>query len=90
MCIRDRRPLVGDSIRIGFKLESNVDATTLVSRAKSQIERYGVNAVIANIMEEMNEEGELRARIVHADGRLEEIEDDFSLVKGIQRIISLD
>jgi len=38
----------------------------------------------------MNEEGELRARIVHADGRLEEIEDDFSLVKGIQRIISLD
>ena len=61
-----------------------------MSRAKSQIERYGVNAVIANIMEEMNEEGELRARIVHADGRLEEIEDDFSLVKGIQRIINLD
>ena len=88
--IEELRPLVGDSIRIGFKLESNVDATTLVSRAKSQIERYGVNAVIANIMEEMNEEGELRARIVHADGRLEEIEDDFSLVKGIQRIISLD
>ena len=75
--IEELRHLVGDSIRIGFKLESNVDVTTLVARAEAQIERYGVNAVIANLMEEMNEKGELRARIVHADGRLEEIEDDF-------------
>ena len=75
-------------IRIGFKLESNVDVPTLVSRAEAQIERYGVNAVIANLMEEMNETGELRARIIHDDGRLEEIADDFSLVQGIHRIIT--
>ena len=86
--IEELRHLVGDSIRIGFKLESNVDVTTLVARAEAQIERYGVNAVIANLMEEMNEKGELRARIVHADGRLEEIEDDFSLVRGIHRLIT--
>ena len=86
--IEELRHLVGDSIRIGFKLESNVDVTTLVARAEAQIERYGVNAVIANLMEKMNEKGELRARIVHADGRLEEIEDDFSLVRGIHRLIT--
>ena len=86
--IEELRHLVGDSIRIGFKLESNVDVTTLVARAEAQIERYGLNAVIANLMEKMNEKGELRARIVHADGRLEEIEDDFSLVRGIHRLIT--
>ena len=86
--IEELRHLVGDSIRIGFKLESNVDVTTLVARAEAQIERYGLNAVIANLMEKMNEKDELRARIVHADGRLEEIEDDFSLVRGIHRLIT--
>ena len=86
--IEELRHLVGDSIRIGFKLESNVDVPTLVARAEAQIERYGLNAVIANLMEKMNEKDELRARIVHADGRLEEIEDDFSLVRGIHRLIT--
>jgi len=80
--------LVGDSIRIGFKLESNVEVDTLIERAKAQINRYGVNAVIANLMEEMNQPGELRARIVHDDGRIDEIEDDYSLVKSIEEIIS--
>ena len=82
--------LVGDSIRIGFKLESNVDVDTLIERAKAQINRYGVNAVIANLMEEMNQPGELRARIVHDDGRIDEIEDDYSLVKSIEEIISIN
>jgi hypothetical protein len=39
-------------------------------------------------MEEMNDPSKLRARIVHDDGRIEEIEDDFSLVQAIQGIIS--
>ena len=54
----------------------------------AQIERYGVNAVVANLMEEMNDPSKLRARIVHDDGRIEEIEDDFSLVQAIQGIMS--
>jgi hypothetical protein len=39
-------------------------------------------------MEEMNKPGELRARIVYDDGRIDEIEDDYSLVKSIEEIIS--
>ena len=88
--IAELRGLVGDARRIGFKLESDVDVQTLIDRAQEQIQRYGVNAVVANIMEEMNQPDELRARIIHADGRLEEIEDDFSLVQSIHRIISGD
>ena len=86
--IEELRSLVGDSIRIGFKLESYVEIDTLIQRAEEQIERYGVNAVVANLMEEMNDTSKLRARIVHDDGRIEEIEDDFSLVLAIQGIIS--
>ena len=86
--IEELASLVGGSIRIGFKLESNVEVDTLIQRAEAQIERYGVNAVVANLMEEMNDPRKLRARIVHDDGRIVEIEDDFSLVRAIEGIIS--
>ena len=86
--IEELSSLVGGSIRIGFKLESNVEVDTLIQRAEAQIERYGVNAVVANLMEEMNDPSKLRARIVHDDGKILEIEDDFALVQAIEGIIS--
>ena len=86
--IEELASLVGGSIRIGFKLESNVEVDTLIQKAEEQIKRYGVNAVVANLMEEMNDPRKLRARIVHDDGRIVEIEDDFSLVRAIEGIIS--
>ena len=86
--IEELASLVGGSIRIGFKLESNVEVDTLIQRAEEQIKRYGVYAVVANLMEEMYEPRKLRARIVHDDGRIVEIEDDFSLVRAIEGIIS--
>ena len=55
---------------------------------RPKLNQYGVNAVIA-ISQEMNQPAELRARIVHDDGRIDEIEDDYSLVKSIEEIISL-
>ena len=86
--IEELASLVGGSIRIGFKLESNVEVDTLIQKAEEQIKRYGVNAVVTNLMEEMNDPRKLRARIVHDDGRIVEIEDDFSLVRAIEGIIS--
>ena len=65
--IEELRGLVGDSTRIGFKLESDVEIDTLIQRAEAQIERYGVNAVVANLMEEMNDPSKLRARIFNDD-----------------------
>jgi len=53
-----------DAIRIGFKLETNVDLDTLHQRALSQIQTYGVDATIANIMEQMNDEKYPRAYLV--------------------------
>lgn len=79
---------VQGSKRIGFKLESGVSPDTVIARAQAQIERYGVDAVIANIMEEMNDSDQIRARIVHADGSIDEAEDDRQLCEAINRLIS--
>jgi phosphopantothenoylcysteine synthetase/decarboxylase len=85
--IAELASLVEGSTRIGFKLESGVTPATVIERASDQIERYGVNAVIANIMEEMNDPNEIRARIVHADGTVEEASDDRALCEAINRLI---
>ena len=85
--IEELASLVEGSTRIGFKLESGVTPATVIERASDQIERYGVNAVIANIMEEMNDPNEIRARIVRADGTVEEASDDRALCEAINRLI---
>jgi len=85
--IAELASLVEGSTRIGFKLESGVTPATVIERASDQIERYGVNAVIANIMEEMNDPNEIRARIVRADGTVEEASDDRALCEAINRLI---
>ena len=38
----------------------------------------------------MNDPEKIRARIVHSNGQVEEIQDDSSLTKAIHRIISTD
>ena len=86
--IGELQGIVNDSIRIGFKLETNVDESTLINRAKQQIQTYGVDAVVANIFEEMNEPDSLRARIVHSDGRVERITTDRDLAKSICILIN--
>ena len=85
--IAELASLVEGATRIGFKLESDVTPATLIERASAQIERYGVNAVIANLMEEMNDPDKIRARIVHADGTVDEASDDRALCEAINRLI---
>jgi phosphopantothenoylcysteine synthetase/decarboxylase len=85
--IAELASLVEGATRIGFKLESDVTPDTLIELAREQIERYGVNAVIANIMEEMNDPDEIRARVVHADGTVDEVSDDRALCEAINGLI---
>ncbi len=88
--IAELASLVEGSTRIGFKLESGVTPDTVIQRAQAQIERYGVEAVIANIMEEMNDPAQIRARIVHANGDIVEAVDDQHLCEAINQLISQD
>ena len=36
---------------------------------QDQIQKYGVNAVVANLLEELGDSSKLRARIIRDDGR---------------------
>ena len=81
-------PLVGKSIRIGFKLEVGVSETVLVERAMEQIATYGVDAVVANLMGEARDENAPRCRIVKPDGSVYSMKDDLELCEAIEAIIS--
>ena len=80
--------LSSNSIRIGFKLESGVDPELLIERARLQLEKYQIDAVVANLMQEMNDPNSIRARIVAADGSIEVAPNDLALCESIARIIS--
>lgn len=54
--------------RIGFKLETGVELNELLSRAEYQLEQYGVDATIANLLEEINNPDSPRAYMVTTDG----------------------
>jgi len=64
---------IGDARRIGFKLETNVTVDELRQRAIAQIETYGVDATVANIMEQMHDPDSPRAYFVTEDG-MEELQ----------------
>ena len=59
---------IGHSRRIGFKLETNIELNELHKRAKEQLEKYGVDATVANLLEEINNEQTPRAYLVTSDG----------------------
>jgi len=86
--ISELADLVKGAYRIGFKLESGVNHETLEKRALEQIERYGVDAVVANIMEEMNNPNSIRARIIESNGEIRVIESEFELCSTISALIS--
>ena len=73
--------------RIGFKLESNVDLSVLKTRAIEQIENYGVDATIANLLEEMNNPSTPRGYIVTPDGNMTALNDVLHLCEEIEQVI---
>jgi len=68
--IHELAPHVGDAKRIGFKLETGVSHAELEQAALNQIEQYGVDATIANLMEEMHDPSTPRAYLVTQDGSM--------------------
>ena len=73
--------------RIGFKLESGVSVDVLIDRAKQQIETYGVDAVIANLKEEVHDPNSPRGRIVLPDGSVEVLSDDAELCDAVESLL---
>ena len=69
--IKELSEYIGNALRIGFKLETGVSVDQLHKRALDQIETYGVDATIANIMEEMHDPKSPRAYLVTTEGMTE-------------------
>ena len=69
--IRELAKHIGDAKRIGFKLETDVSVDQLRQRAEEQITTYGVNATVANIMEQMHDPNTPRAYLVTEKGMTE-------------------
>ena len=63
--------LVRTAKRIGFKLETGVTVEQLHSRAIEQISQYGVDATVANIMEQMHDTSTPRAYFVTNSSMIE-------------------
>ncbi|CAI8230585.1 MAG: Coenzyme A biosynthesis bifunctional protein CoaBC [Methanobacteriota archaeon] len=59
---------VEDSFRIGFKLESNIKLKELITKATSFVERNELNAVIANRLEDINDNSKNRAHLILRNG----------------------
>ena len=85
--IAELAPLVKGARRIGFKLETEVPVEVLVDRAMHQIERYGVDAVVANLKEEVHDSDSPRGRIVLPDGSVRELLDDIELCEAIESLL---
>ena len=81
--------LTEGSVRIGFKLEVDVSVDELLSRAKSQIDRLGTDAVVANLKDEVHDPNSPRGRIVMPDGRILEMEDDAELSRTIESLLHI-
>ena len=85
--ISEIAPFVSGARRIGFKLETGVSVEVLIDRARQQIERYGSDAVVANLKEEVHDRDSPRGRIVLPDGTVEVMRDDADLCEAIESLL---
>ena len=75
--------------RIGFKLEVDSSEDDLIKRSLEQISRYGVDAVIANNLNDLKDRNSPRCRIVMPDGNFSVIRDQISMCEAIESLVSL-
>ena len=80
--------LVKGRIRIGFKLEVDTSEDDLIESANKQISTYGLDAVIANFMDEVRNNTSPRCRIVMPDGKANILQDRLEMCEAIEAIIS--
>ena len=74
--------------RIGFKLEVDSSEDDLINRSLDQISRYGVDAVVANNLNDLQDENSPRCRIVMPDGSTSVIKDQISMCESIESLVS--
>ena len=86
--INELTPYCDNTIRIGFKLESNVSHDDLIESAKNMINKYQLNGVFANLLESVNDETTPRAFWVNEKGVITTIKDNLSLAMIIDEQIS--
>ena len=86
--ISELSDLVGDCIRIGFKLETGVSEEELIQKSLNQISKYGVDYVIANILEQIGDKNSPRARLVSKDGSVKVLQNEVDICLEIEKIIS--
>ena len=78
---------VGDARRIGFKLETGVSHEELQARSLAQISTYGVDATIANLMEEMHDPNTPRAYIV-TETEMQPLQTFQSMCEAIEKVLT--
>ena len=85
--IKELSEHIGNARRIGFKLETGVSLEQLHKRALNQIAMYGVDATIANLMEEMHDLETPRAYLVTQDG-ITELPDMVAMCECILNVLT--
>ena len=81
-------PLVNGTIRIGFKLETNVSNEKLIENASKLLNNYNLNAVIGNIKEHVQDENLPRGIMVLPDGITKILQNNLDMCSNIESIIS--
>ena len=79
---------VGECIRIGFKLETDVSEDQLIKKSLDQISKYGVDIVVANLLGQIGDSDFPRARIVNPDGSFQVLDSEIDLCEELEKFIS--
>jgi hypothetical protein len=75
------------AVRIGFKLESGIKQNDLIHRAVAQVERAGMTAVIANRLEDLNDETKPRGYLVDRQGAHFVLQTPTDLNEAVQTLV---
>ena len=86
--IKELMPFTQESIRIGFKLETDKSENELIIKSQEMMKKYNLAAVVGNFMNETRDLEGIRCRIIYPDGNIEYIENNLIMAVAIERIIS--
>ena len=85
--IRELSTLTNGATRVGFKLECGIKIHDLVHRALALIENSQLTAVIANRLEDIDDESKPRAHLVDATGEHWALQDHSDLVSAVRHLV---
>ena len=74
---------------IGFKLESNIGYPELIDKARLQMDRYSLDSVVANRLQDLDDPDAPRCWLVDSNGSTTEIASLQSLCSKIEEYISV-